>query len=647
MVWLEIGCKTNNMKKVTFEKIRIRNFLSFGDEPTEFPIKPGLTFITGYNKDKDSKNGVGKSTLMVESLSFLLFGDTYRKINQKSIVNNKTNKTCIVEGWLTVNDDKYNIVRSIGPSKLFLYKNGKEITRTIPETNKDILDILGLSKEIFANTIVMNNRDSNAFITQKSESKVKFIEGILGLEVFSKMFEHTKAEANENNKKILAGLTRIKDQEASLSNDKRYQAQEHEKWTENINWLENQIRELKHVQPIDNKAALNKVELMINDTQFSINNLEQSDFVSSETDKKQVLIDSIKHIEDAFKEKDEKYRKIDVKKIQIEGSIKTETSHLKNFKEVQKECPTCKRAFDNTNKDDIEHTREDINSKIKEYQKQVLKLQEGLDKIKAEKQKTIDKILEIKKSISDIDNDIAEHRNVILELKNKVASALKEKNILLEAQTIFTKSQDKIANLEEQLSNAKEWENPFDVKVLSAENSLSLVKAEQGIMEAKQIILDAKKFATSPSGLKTSAIKKIIQTINDRLNFYLQKLNSPVRCVFDEFFEERFETNEGKEFSYGNLSGGEAKRIDFAVLFTFRDIRRLQSNVFINISVFDELFDSAIDESAMNVIIALLTETVDKTQEAFYIISHRETNIPENSHMVVQLLKENGITKII
>lgn len=644
------------MKKIDFKKLRIRNFLSFGNDPIEFPINPGLTFITGYNKDKDSKNGVGKSTLMVESLSFLLFGDTYRKINQKSIVNNKTNKTCIVEGWLDINEDKYEIIRSLSPNKLFLKKNGKDISRTIPETNKDIIEILGISKEIFTNTIVMNNKDANTFLTQKSEFKTKFIEGILGLEIFSKMFEISKAEALENSKKINANLTRITDQTTSWESDKRYQAQEHTKWTENIDWLQQQIKELKYVQPIDNKASLNHIELLINDTNFSVLQLEQSDFVAAKTAEKQTSIQEILSIQEAFKEKEEKYRKIDVKRIQLEGNIKTEQSNLRNIKEdvIETVCPTCQRPFDTHNlaeievaKQKIEDEKAAINDKIKELKTQVEKLKQGLGKIDEDRLAINNKIALIKGQAFAIDEEILAHRKVITGLKEKVANSLIEKNKLLEAQALFTKSQDKIAHLEEQLSNAQEWTNPFDEKVSLAENKLGQLKMEQGILEAKQIILDAKKFATSPSGIKTLVVKKIIQTLNERLNFYLNKLCAPVRCEFDEFFEEKFETLDGKEYFYGNLSGGEAKRIDFAILFTFRDIRRLQSNIFVNISVFDELFDSALDTAAMSTIVTLLKETVDKTNEAFYIISHRSENVEVEGCEVINLEKEDGITRII
>ena len=129
------------MKSVQFEKIILRNFLSYGDEPVELKISNGIiTFVTGKNlDDPGSQNGVGKTALLIESWSFLLFGETYKTINNDFIPNNTTNKKCIVEGYFKINDDSFYIKRELKPSSLTVHKNGevfnKDVSRTIKETN--------------------------------------------------------------------------------------------------------------------------------------------------------------------------------------------------------------------------------------------------------------------------------------------------------------------------------------------------------------------------------------------------------------------------------------------------------------------------------------------------------------------------------
>jgi ABC-type Mn2+/Zn2+ transport system ATPase subunit len=139
----------------------------------------------------------------------------------------------------------------------------------------------------------------------------------------------------------------------------------------------------------------------------------------------------------------------------------------------------------------------------------------------------------------------------------------------------------------------------------------------------------------------------MLQLLNSKLNFYLQKLEAPCRCYFNEFFEEIIVNERGEECSYFNFSGGESKRIDLAVLFMFQDIRRLQSDVKINISMYDELFDSALDERGAESVLNLLKERVQTNKESIYIISHNKDAVRSGINNIIQLQKQNGITTIV
>ena len=48
------------MKQVVFKQGSIQNFLSFGEDTFHFQFSSGITLITGENRDKGGKNGVGK-----------------------------------------------------------------------------------------------------------------------------------------------------------------------------------------------------------------------------------------------------------------------------------------------------------------------------------------------------------------------------------------------------------------------------------------------------------------------------------------------------------------------------------------------------------------------------------------------------------
>lgn len=582
------------MKSVQFEKIILRNFLSYGDEPVELKISNGIiTFVTGKNlDDPGSQNGVGKTALLIESWSFLLFGETYKTINNDFIPNNTTNKKCIVEGYFKINDDSFYIKRELKPSSLTVHKNGevfnKDVSRTIKETNKDIIEILGITKEVFMNTIVMTNKDSKGFFAQEKKDKISFIEGILGLEVFSDMFDEAKAEYNTLDKKLNGQLSEIRTRKTNIDLEKKYEKDFIEKKSQKVNEINKKISDLKSIIPIDNSEKIKEIDKLVEDKTQKLD------------------------------ERKDKLRQAEIKLSGMVSSLRSMKDNLDSLNEVQYECPLCKTPLDVSNKDEIEIHKKDLTEQIRKSAEQIDVLRKAIDKEM--------------KNIKPIGDEIRS-------LKDQITRMRRE-------QEEYSMFKNKIDILERELEITKNSENPFTDKILVMESELKDKESEYSILNREFKISQGVKLVCSPAGVKAVSIKKIINAFNNRLNYYLKRLNAPVKCSFDEFFEETFETKNGKKYMYGNLSGGEAKRVDFALLFTFRDIRRLQSNVSVNVSIFDEIFDSALDAKAMMIIMNLLKESSKDSGESFFIITHRPENVEVENCEILNLVKENGITTI-
>ena len=586
------------MKKVIFHKIGVQNFLSFGNEMTFLEYKKGLNFVTGTNLDLNSKNGVGKTTLLVEALSFALFGETFRNINNKNVINNKTRGECIVQLWFSVNGVHYEVTRSLAPSKLFLRKivdgNKSDVdeTRTIPETNKDILDLLGMTKQVFTNTLVMTNGDSVSFLNQKPATlKTKFIEGILSLEYFTKMFETANDGLKAVSKEYTALSAKVTEIAESITSDKRYRDQEDIKIRTNIETIQTQLDKQKEARVVVDQGE--NIEKLEND---------------------------IKGIETEIEDLNDKTNKLQLKESKERAQYAVKKSELDGHNCVKFECPTCKRAYDSdVKKEDIEAAKE--------------KVKEEMAVIKAMLDKIAEAHIKVRSAISGKKS-----------LKSKGESDIRECRAI---QTEYNNVANEISRLERNLADAKLKTNPFNTKIEEGEIKLEERKAELVAIAKEVTIQEAVKFVTSPQGAKTYAVKKIIGTLNNRLDFYLQRLNLPFTIAFDEFFEETLTNAKKVDMTYANLSGGERKRVDFALLFAFRDIRRLQSNVSINLSVFDELLDSSLDESGMVSIMALLDEMVKTSDDAYYIITHRPSNVEAEGYNTILLEKKNDITSVV
>jgi len=576
------------MQKIKFEKVKVRNFLSFGPDPIEFEYKNGLSFVTGYNKDQNSFNGVGKTTLLVESISFALFGETYRDINQSGIINENQKDECIVELWFDLNDDRYKIVRSLKPNKLYLYKNGIDITRTIPETNKDIVNILGITKTIFNNTLVMTNDQKNRFLGQSKDQKTKFIEGILSLEVFSKMHEQAKKEFNEHQKVVDKSETVLEELKKSIVNDEKYYTEFNAKRALKISEIDNKIHEYQEVQPVDKSVEIAEIDTQI--TQIDSKILEQ----------------------------DQKLQKSDVKKAHLESQISGLEKEIKKFDQIQFNCPTCKRPMGDHNPDEILVEKNKIVGQLEIAKSTLQKLNVLTTKVR---------------------NTVQTYKKERTELEQKICVGKKEQELFSSIRTLIEQLENKKQEIVKQV-------NPFEAKILDQKTKLDELQATHLGLEKQLRIKSGTKFVTSNQGVKSIIVKKILDTLNNRLAYYLQKLGSPHTCQFNEFFEEQILNKHGKEICYGNASGGEAKRIDFALLFAFRDIRRLQSNVEVNLTVLDELLDSGLDIRGQEEIQELLKNIAEESSECFYIITHRPDAIPPDAN-IIKLEKENGITKLL
>ena len=193
------------MRNIIFNKISIKNFLSVGNNPVAVDFKRGLHIITGINKDKeDRRNGVGKSTI-ADAVYFAVFGETLRDLKKENIINNVNRKNCEVCLDVTIKSldqtDEIQIIRTLEPSKCFIFVNGEDKTRdSISNTNTFIMNRFNCTPEIFQNCVIMTINNTIPFMAKKKQEKRKFIEDIFNLGVFGDMLNLLKVDVADRKK---------------------------------------------------------------------------------------------------------------------------------------------------------------------------------------------------------------------------------------------------------------------------------------------------------------------------------------------------------------------------------------------------------------------------------------------------------------
>ena len=141
-------------------------------------------------------------------------------------------------------------------------------------------------------------------------------------------------------------------------------------------------------------------------------------------------------------------------------------------------------------------------------------------------------------------------------------------------------------------------------------------------------------------------MKKLIPLFNSKVNEYLNKFELPLKIVFDEQMEDKVFNLSASRFDpvgYDGLSGGEQKRVDIAILFTFIEIVKMICNWNSNLLFIDELLDGAVDGEGLDKMIGCLK--VVGSEQSHYIISHR-TFDSELFDRKITIKKINGFSRI-
>ena len=138
---------------IVFKTLRWKNLLSTGNVFTEVSLDThGQTLIIG-------DNGAGKSTIL-DALSFVLYGKSFRKINKPQLVNTINEKNLLVECEFTVGDRLYLIRRGIKPSVFEIFLDGNLCNQNAESDDyQEILEkqILKLNHKTFSQVVVLGS----------------------------------------------------------------------------------------------------------------------------------------------------------------------------------------------------------------------------------------------------------------------------------------------------------------------------------------------------------------------------------------------------------------------------------------------------------------------------------------------------------
>lgn len=592
------------MKNISFRKITIKNFLSVGPEPVVIDFHEGMNVIQGINRDEEgTKNGAGKSVIM-DSIYFAIFGNTLRELSKQYIINRKSGKGCSVKLEFeieTPNGTNYYVLeRCLGPSKLSIWIDDIEKTKSgIPETNKFIQEILEADEDIFQNCILMRANSTVPFMCKKKADRKNFIESIFNLGIFSDMQKLLKEDVKEKRQdymKIQSALEVLRDTCNSYQR-KIDIIQEEER---------NRTRRIEEEK--------NRILGLISTEEKRLSEIILPDIIDNS--------EAIREIS-AKKKKCEDYRKKIVdKKISISSDMKSIKREITTIDNIGDACPTCKRPYpiDQTNN----------NKKIREEKvNEILKLEKSYK----DNEKSYN-ILE--QSIRDLDAEM-----------DKLRRTESQRGIYEERIKSIKRS---ISQYQDSLSRVEERFESKSSKMLEDSLRETQAKCNEKGRDAEEVqkilsMMGICEHVLGESGVRSYIINKLLDLLNGRIRYYLKSFKSSFTFTFNEFFEEEIKDSNNAVCLYNNCSGAEMKKIDMAISFAFTDIIKLHRQINYNITFYDEILDSSLDNKNLENLIHFISEQNKLSPKAIYIITHKnDISLPDINEIIV-MEKRDGFTR--
>jgi DNA repair exonuclease SbcCD ATPase subunit len=567
---------------IVFETVRFKNFLSSGNVFTEILLnKNPSTLIIG-------ENGAGKSTFL-DAITFGLFGKPFRNINKPQLVNSINNKDCLVEVEFSIASKKYKIRRGIKPNLFEIQCDGELLNQDAKAKDyQDQLEkfILKMNYKSFTQIVILGSTNFTPFMQLSASDRRAVIEDLLDIQIFSAMSSVVKAKI------------------VSIKSDAETLKIQIDTTKEKLELHKKHLEELKK----NNTDQINAKKIELDETITHLDVLECD---------KLAYENKLKELENSIVDDDTlqaKFKKLSTVEAKIENN-KSKIEKEVEFYSFNSTCPTCDQTINN--KDEKLHA---CNKKIEEIDAGLVKLKEESDAIL----QRINTIRTIQKEISNLAKDIASN-SASINQTNKYVEKLKGEIAKLTSKPAMStefKSQSKklLNDLQSFMDQRKEAATNYQYYEL-----------------ANQLLKDG--------GIKTRIIKQYIPVINKLVNKYLAAMDFFVNFNIDEEFKESIKSRHRDIFSYENFSEGEKKRIDLALLFTWRSVAKLKNSVHTNLLIFDEVFDGSLDNNGTEEFLKLLGLVNEGVN--IFIISHKGDVLTDKFKHTIRFEKKNNFSRML
>ena len=207
------------------------------------------------------------------------------------------------------------------------------------------------------------------------------------------------------------------------------------------------------------------------------------------------------------------------------------------------------------------------------------------------------------------------------------------------AKANISKAESQIQHLESNLKSEKERADRTQKELESLdlsgtkadEDRLASLQQEEVVIDEelkthhyKQKILELMTKNLKDGGIKAKIVENYLPYINQRINFYLEKLNFFINVELTSNFELKLMGSGRGNQTIPCLSAGQQKRIDIAVLMAWRDVSRQAAVNSCNVLIMDEILE-ALSSSGIIDFIEMWNSSDESKYTHLVVISQRKS----------------------
>lgn len=537
-------------------------------------------------------NGIlSHNTTIINALSYVIYGVALTNIKRDNLINKINSKGMLVTVAFEKNGVNYRIERGRKPNVLkfiidgheHIADNSDESQGDSRETQKAIEEVFGMGHTMFKHLVALNTY-TEPFLSLKSGEQRQIIEELLGITLLSEKADALKERMKVTRDAIANETTRIDTIKAS--NDR----------------IQQSINSLIRKQQIWNQQR----DAAVQDLALKIADLETMDIEAE--------ITAQRELENWLTQK----KDFDMLSSSVARQVASHERELRSLEKLEdelavlkeKKCHSCGQELHDDHHNDMLARKE---------------LQ----------------VSESKKSVDEIEAELTELSSAL----NAIGEPGKRPQVHYNSLEEALNHRSTLEALEKQLLHKNEEVNPYNDQIDELQNSAvqevdwTPINDLNRVKEHQEFLY--KLLTNKDSFVRKRIIDQNLAFLNQRLTYYLDKVGLPHVVEFQNDLSVTI-TQLGQDLDFDNLSRGERNRLILSMSWSFRDVWESLYHG-INLVFVDELIDSGMDSSGVELSLGVLKRMVRERKKSVFLISHRE-DLVSRVNRVLRVIKENGFT---